>query len=167
MGQRGRLDRRAVAHSGPILALDWCPSSSEEGGGGWVASAGLDHLVNLWDLSTDSSLPVKPSYTLHTAFPARRVLWRPDYECELAVVSGAGEFGPGVGEVGEGGGVGVGVGGREKVDGGAGGKASSAMGDAVEIWDVRRPWVAKWEVAGSAIEGGLTGWLPSFLALIF
>jgi len=29
--------------------------------------------------------------------------------------------------------------------------------DAVEIWDVRRSWVAKWEVLGSATEGGVTG----------
>lgn len=31
------------------------------------------------------------------------------------------------------------------------------MGDAIEIWDVRRGWIAKWSVTGSAIEGGVTG----------
>ena len=29
------------------------------------------------------------------------------------------------------------------------------QGDAVEIWDVRRGWIAKWEVGGSAGEGGV------------
>lgn len=30
-------------------------------------------------------------------------------------------------------------------------------GDPVEIWDVRRGFVAKWRVNGSSAEGGLTG----------
>jgi hypothetical protein len=30
-------------------------------------------------------------------------------------------------------------------------------GDVVEIWDVRRGWIAKWSVTGSAVEGGVTG----------
>lgn len=34
-------------------------------------------------------MPNKPTYTLHTSYPIRRVLWRPGYECELAVVSQA------------------------------------------------------------------------------
>ena len=35
--------------------------------------------------------------------------------------------------------------------------ASSGGGDAVEVWDVRRGWIAKWSVTGSAVEGGVTG----------
>jgi hypothetical protein len=31
------------------------------------------------------------------------------------------------------------------------------MGNAVEIWDVRRGFIAKWQVGGSAIEGGVSG----------
>lgn len=34
-------------------------------------------------------MPNKPTYTLHTSYPIRRVLWRPGYECEIAVVSQA------------------------------------------------------------------------------
>lgn len=43
---------------------------------------------------------------------------------------------------------------------GAGGEGKalfSSSGDAVEIWDVRRGWIAKWRVTGSANEGGATG----------
>lgn len=34
---------------------------------------------------------------------------------------------------------------------------ASGVGDSVEIWDVRRGWIAKWSVTGSAGEGGVTG----------
>ena len=34
---------------------------------------------------------------------------------------------------------------------------TSGLGDSVEIWDVRRQYVAKWAVRGSAYEGGVTG----------
>ena len=30
-------------------------------------------------------------------------------------------------------------------------------GDAVEIWDVRKGWIAKWAVGGSNVEGGVAG----------
>lgn len=36
-------------------------------------------------------------------------------------------------------------------------KRRADMGYAVEIWDVRRGYIAKWLVGGSAIEGGVTG----------
>ena len=39
------------------------------------------------------------------------------------------------------------------------------MGDPVEIWDVRRGYIAKWTVRGSAAEGGVTG-TDSFDALV-
>lgn len=34
---------------------------------------------------------------------------------------------------------------------------ASGVGDSVEIWDVRRGWIAKWSVTGSAVEGGVSG----------
>ena len=34
---------------------------------------------------------------------------------------------------------------------------ASRVGDSVEIWDVRRGWIAKWSVTGSAGEGGVSG----------
>jgi|ERR1700722_446260 len=55
MGQRGQLDRLPVAHSGPVMALDWCnaPSSITKGatglsdGLGWIVSGGLDRCVKV------------------------------------------------------------------------------------------------------------------------
>ena len=56
MGQRGQLDRIPVAHTGPILSLDWytpqpeiegLPSVSSEG---WVATGGLDRCVKVSSL---------------------------------------------------------------------------------------------------------------------
>ena len=34
---------------------------------------------------------------------------------------------------------------------------ASGVGDSVEIWDVRRGWIAKWSVTGSAGDGGVSG----------
>jgi WD repeat-containing protein 24 len=60
MGQRGLLDRLPVAHSGPVMTIDWCnaPSggnspitlsgdSSVGSGLGWVVSGGLDRCVKV------------------------------------------------------------------------------------------------------------------------
>lgn len=33
----------------------------------------------------------------------------------------------------------------------------SDIGDAIEIWDVRRGWIAKWSVSGSGAECGVSG----------
>ena len=33
----------------------------------------------------------------------------------------------------------------------------NGVGDSVEIWDVRRQYIAKWMVNNSAVEGGVTG----------
>lgn len=195
-GQRGQIDRIPVAHSGPILSVDWCPtpsSYSQSTGGssfgnltepsapsgstsasgssnGWIASAGLDHIVKVWDLTSPSNashISHTPTYRLSTSFPVRRVLWRPGYECELAVVSHA-EFGTGsmqdmmatsppMGTSEE---ATMQQEGERDVDGAtipSVAKGGNDSGDPVEIWDVRREWIAKWVVGGSAVEGGVTG----------
>ncbi|KAH7915025.1 hypothetical protein BJ138DRAFT_998811, partial [Hygrophoropsis aurantiaca] len=206
MGQRGQLDRLPVAHTGAILALDWCSSSharfgsnstneSNIGGGGgstgtgdsdgersWILSAGLDHTVKVWDLSTTSTslgtaphIAHKPMYTLHPSFPVRRVLWRPDYPCELAVVSNA-EFGSGSGSeilasprlssasvnLSSDALSALGMSGSGNMNILSGAIKDSTKenrntgGDAVEIWDVRRGWIAKWTVEAPVSEGGVT-----------
>ncbi|KAJ7509976.1 hypothetical protein B0H11DRAFT_1168825 [Mycena galericulata] len=198
-GQRGLLDRLPVAHTASVTCLDWCLPDSDDPGGnestsglGWIVSAGLDRCVKIWDLSQPNSsvsnanipaghIPHKPTYTLHPSFPVRRVVWRPGYECEVAVVSnanaefGSGNFselagpttGPtyasalgsstaraGVGPMTTNLLAGSGAGGASKEGRDRG--AVSGIGDAVEIWDARRGWIAKWTVRGSAIEGGVT-----------
>ncbi|KAJ8496901.1 hypothetical protein ONZ45_g12266 [Pleurotus djamor] len=160
MGQRGQLDRLPVAHSGPVTSLDWCnpggsstlTSDSTEGGLGWVASGGLDHCVKVWNLSSSPHLRHKPTYTLHPSFPVRHVLWRPSYPLEVAIVSNA-EFGTGSNpDIAS-----PDSNGNTPLDG----RDRSAVrkqlaGDPIEIWDVRRGWIAKWSVNGSASEGGVT-----------
>lgn len=175
MGQRGLLDRLPVAHTASVTSLDWCnlsvsgqnqsantmtggPAEGPGNGLGWLVSGGLDRCVKVWDLTTPgliTRIPNKPTYTLHPSLPVRRVAWRPGYECELAVVLNA-EFSTGSNsDMGQGMITGAGSEGDEHaVDA----KASLAVGgDAVEIWDVRRGWIPKWSVTGSAIEGGVTG----------
>ncbi|KAF9220562.1 hypothetical protein BS17DRAFT_787288 [Gyrodon lividus] len=173
MGQRGQLDRLPVAHAGTILALDWCSTSGPcrraDGAGppvdrSWIVSGGLDHTVKVWDLpesSTSSHIAHKPTYILHPSYPVRRVLWRPEYPCELALVSNA-EFG---------GGSGAELLASPRMQNSVPAFISAAApvleikdkegraglgGDAVEIWDVRRGWIAKWTVDASISEGGVT-----------
>ncbi|KAI0929589.1 hypothetical protein AcV7_005082 [Taiwanofungus camphoratus] len=159
---------------------DW-----EGTGAGWLASGGMDKSVKVWDLTvptTRSHISHTPTYTLHTAFPVRRVLWRPGYECELAVVSNA-DFGttsntdalsavsnvttasnagvvaglvsaissPRIGTVP----IGAGEDGPG-MEGRAPSVARDGGSDPIEIWDVRRGYIAKWVVNKSAVEGGIT-----------
>ncbi|KAI0003209.1 hypothetical protein BJV74DRAFT_812265 [Russula compacta] len=149
MGSKGQLDRFPVAHTGPILTLDWCaPDGGVPGAGGWIASGSLDRTVKVWDIS-GSHFVRTATYTIATQFPVRRVRWRPGYECELAVASNA-EFG--IGSMSE-----VSDPDPEKPEEAPTNvKRRTDIGDAVEIWDVRRGHIAKWQVGGSAIEGGVT-----------
>ncbi|OSD00134.1 hypothetical protein PYCCODRAFT_1414786 [Trametes coccinea BRFM310] len=223
MGQRGQLDRIPVAHSGPVLSLDWVPPSTpspsllsatrqpssstwyggaideilpstpvagastndnESSGPGWIISGGMDRTVKVWDLtqpSTRSHTAHRPAYTLHTSFPVRRVLWRPGYECELAVVSNA-DFGTGTdfghtslsggpssASIGLSSGLSTALSSPRLSSAHLSGtesprtpeERSSSVSrretsDPVEIWDVRRGYIAKWVVNGSAVEGGVT-----------
>ncbi|KAL0945856.1 hypothetical protein HGRIS_012140 [Hohenbuehelia grisea] len=170
MGQRGQLDRVPVAHTGIVTTLDWCNASNGipgpisdilaepyTGGMGWLASGGLDNCVKIWDLTTPSAsahIPHKPTYVLHPSFPVRRIMWRPGYACEIAVVSNA-EFGtgsnPDLAQTPL-------VPGHPDflLDQKLAFQGKQLAGDPVEIWDARRGWIAKWAINGSAGEGGVT-----------
>jgi hypothetical protein len=115
--------------------------------------------VKVWDI-TSPHLERTPTYTIATQFPVRRVRWRPGYECELAIASNA-EFGMGsMSDVSDSGTL-------EDADlekpevAPMSMKRRTDIGNAVEIWDVRRGYIAKWQVGGSAIEGGVAGRSPS------
>lgn len=104
----------------------------------------------------------RPIYTLNPSFPVRRVCWRPDYPCELAVVSNA-EFSSGSfdstksrntppsSEDGH----------QQKIirelsitEDKPSNDVLPISADNIEIWDVRRGWMAKSAIIGSANEGG-------------
>ena len=180
MGQRGQLDRLSVAHTASITALDWCNQTSTnlaiqssgpvggatDGSGnglGWLVSGGLDRRVKVWDLTApglNTRIPNKPTYTLHPSFPVRHVVWRPSYECELAVVSNAESSTGSNPDL------------SQSIFNGSSGleetkdpRLLSSGADAVEIWDVRRSWIPKWSVAGSVAEGSVTGKSPSRISL--
>ena len=141
----------------------------------------------MWNFGVAHSHGISsPSYTLHVSNPVRRVSWRPGYETELAVayytdstfnpalktpqpvtlslspsikqlslenenttVSGTldseeGGASPSIGVLP----MGLHI---------SGGQPNARSGELVEIWDVRRPWLAKWTVNGSNNEGGVSG----------
>ncbi|KAG1739394.1 uncharacterized protein EDB91DRAFT_1134938 [Suillus paluster] len=169
MGQRGQLDRLPVAHAGPILALDWCSTPAANNVGdvvgadrSWIVSGGLDHTVKVWDLTTSGTsahIAHQPTYTLHPSFPVRRVLWRPEYPSELAIVSNE-DFGGGTELLASPrlqSATPAFISASSSVTDATKDKDSKGNGaDAVEIWDVRRGWIAKWTVEASASEGGVT-----------
>ena len=97
------------------------------------------------------------------------MLWRPNYECELAVVSNV-EFDTAVKATQPMTSMSPTPSGSpnpEHTDPHEAARTPeshstktgniSSLGDSVEIWDVRRQYVAKWAVRGSAYAGGVTG----------
>ncbi len=168
-------------------------SETGDNGMGWFASGGLDRCVKvnnraisvsfinsmqIWDLSVPH-IPAKQTYTLHPRYPIRHVLWRPGYECEVAVISNP-ELAPPAAKTD--------VSKLATTPPFLSRSASSitldtlstvtdtdslhppvspmenkgyasvpVVDDTIEIWDVRRAWVAKWSIRGSGAEGSLTG----------
>ena len=142
--------------------------------------------TQVWDLTapgTGSHIPHRPTYILHPSFAVRRVVWRPEFECEIALVSST-EFGTGSSDppqappgpntsvsltrAGSSSGLDSVFRGSTSLDNIYAIKdklnlptvsepKASRVGDSVEIWDVRRGWIAKWSVTGSAGEGGVSG----------
>lgn len=96
-------------------------------------------MSNQWDR------PPLPVHTLHTGFPLRRVAWRPGHDTELAIVPLAPQSSS-----------------SSPMDGATGTKPSRAENEShsidddahIEIWDVRRHYIAKYAMAsgeGTAI----------------
>ncbi|KAF8627536.1 hypothetical protein AX15_004384 [Amanita polypyramis BW_CC] len=157
-------------------------SESADNGMGWFASGGLDRCVKVWDLTvpgSSSHIPPKPTYTLHPRFPVRHVLWRPGHDCEIAVISNPelaststktdvsqlpGLTAPFLSrpasmhaldslvQVPD---IEVQHSSTPPMEGKGSGFVPTAD-DTIEIWDVRRGWIAKWSVRGSGTEGSLT-----------
>ncbi|KLO18063.1 WD40 repeat-like protein [Schizopora paradoxa] len=191
MGPKGLLDWIPLAHSSSILSLDWCNT----GESGWLASAGFDRTVKIWEYSA-SGEPVQisasnqshgskqPSYTLHTSFPIRRATWRPGHETELAIASNNSND-PVINNISSS----SSTSSSHPKEGSEGASASSSSpvssgfientrsnasacgsdvtpsasdfhsGSTIEVWDVRRSWLAKWTIQNNHQEGGVTDML--------
>lgn len=131
-------------------------------------------IIQVWDMTPsagEAHVSRKPVYTMHTSFPVRRVAWRPGYECELAVTSYLDvATGAQSGQAFESSGSSLGLissspqlglshltSQDEAREDDKLVQGSTTVGNPIEIWDVRRGYVAKWTVRGSAVEGGVTG----------
>ncbi|OCF34320.1 hypothetical protein I316_03834 [Kwoniella heveanensis BCC8398] len=70
-----------------VMDLKWKEKEDVEGnGGGWLASAGADKVVQIWDMAQSWEKAPTPLHTIHTSHPVRRIAWRPNHPTELLVV---------------------------------------------------------------------------------
>ncbi|BEI90469.1 uncharacterized protein CcaverHIS019_0305390 [Cutaneotrichosporon cavernicola] len=70
-----------------VMDLKW--KESEEfslPGQGWLASAGSDRTVQIWDMSQSWDKGATATHILHTTYAVRGVDWRPSHSTELVVV---------------------------------------------------------------------------------
>ncbi|KAL7425251.1 SEA (Seh1-associated) complex subunit [Cryptotrichosporon argae] len=72
-----------------VVDLQW---KEETGGGlsatagkGWLASAGADRTVQVWDMGATWDKAAQPTHTLHASAPVRKVAWRPGRSTEIAL----------------------------------------------------------------------------------
>jgi WD40 repeat protein len=119
---------RIQAHQGGTLCIAWKAASARSAFGehqiddvdSWIATGGQDRMIKIWKVGA-SGLSMKPVHTLYASQPVQRIAWRPGFGAELASVGA-----PLIGQ---------------------GEEAEARVGCAeVEIWDVRRPHVAKWSM---------------------
>ena len=71
-----RWERQFTAHNGPVLSIDW---HSEKP---WIASAGRDQSIKIWDMPNISKL--KTVSTIQTMAPVARLKWRPQLSNHIA-----------------------------------------------------------------------------------
>lgn len=64
-----------MGHNGPTFAVDWHPEEKN-----WVASAGRDTMVKIWDVHAKTSLV----NTIQTISPVGRIKWRPQRKFQIA-----------------------------------------------------------------------------------
>jgi len=115
---------------------------------------------------------------MHPSFPVRRIAWRPGYECELAVVSNddvspptadapVPSVTPGLlSRVGSGLGLDAMLNFNDQLKEKLNEQAleslkSTGNGEVLEIWDVRREWLAKWSVPRASADGSIAGRLAN------
>ncbi|WVQ74341.1 hypothetical protein IAR50_003940 [Cryptococcus sp. DSM 104548] len=70
-----------------VMDLKW--KVGDEGGGesgGWLASAGANKIVQIWDMTQSWEKAPQSTHSLYTPHPVRRIAWRPNHPTELLVV---------------------------------------------------------------------------------
>lgn len=67
-----------MGHNGPTFAIDWHPEERN-----WVASAGRDKMVKVWDVSGKTRL----MNTIQTIASVARIKWRPQRKYQIASCS--------------------------------------------------------------------------------
>lgn len=83
-----RAEGSFIAHHGPVFACDWHPSGEKKK---WLATAGRDKAIKLWDLSNGANKPQLLN-CIQTIASVAKIKWRPqrdDYiaSCSLVVDS--------------------------------------------------------------------------------
>jgi hypothetical protein len=146
-GGGGATDRIA-GHVGACLAMDWRESldsdyvshmngeeAMERKDGGYVATAGMDGTIKIWDFSL-ASLSVKPLRTLRTGRPVKDIKWAGGQKivaCSLPSLSlGRRDEDEGEDETSAGDGIGRRI--SSEVTNGSG----SDWRNEIEIWDISR-----------------------------
>jgi WD repeat-containing protein 24 len=136
--RRGLLNRIPVAHAGAILALDWWQGSSpdlepDSMPVGHLASSGLDQTVNIWKFPKQSSTHSYSSSSIST---------EPIYALHPSFPVRQALFRPGPNHATE----------LVLYSNTNDGPGSGS----VEIWDVRRPWIAKWSIQSGVTDSNQT-----------
>ncbi|WVN90903.1 uncharacterized protein L203_106148 [Cryptococcus depauperatus CBS 7841] len=67
-----------------VMDLKW--KVADDGGAGWLASAGANRIVQIWDMNQSWDKIPTAIHSLHTSHPVRRIAWRPGHPTELLVV---------------------------------------------------------------------------------
>ncbi|ORX37616.1 WD40-repeat-containing domain protein [Kockovaella imperatae] len=109
-----------------VMDLKW-----KDGTSGWLASAGEDRTVQIWDMSQSWERPPTPTHTLHIAQPVRRIVWRPNHPTDLVVIPNASPLSaidPTIASIPQ------------------GLESYQTIENNIEIWDVRRHYVPKYAV---------------------
>lgn len=84
-----RPDSTFIAHSGPVFACDWHPGGKKKK---WIATAGRDKTIKVWDLSSGANKP-QLLYCVQTIASVSRIKWRPSRDSHIGSSSLVVDFG--------------------------------------------------------------------------
>lgn len=126
---------RVPAHSRCVHDLAWLPPTKDEANVGYLASGSFDHTVKVWNIDS-TRIGMQPLHTIHTPYPVGKLGWRPFYDTEVLVIPYHGGWTP------------------AKPQENSETRFDSNEKYAPQIWDVRKGWLAKWQLP--TIDGPVT-----------